>query len=356
MTTIKLKEDFLNFCKLNKFEKNEKQISIVTYLESFLQNKKKTFFSLKNQKKKSCFYLHGKVGVGKTMILNFVFEKIKMKKMRSHFNEFMIKFHDFRHLNKNDKSLIHFVKELKKNYELIYLDEFQVTNIVDAMILGKLFERIFLEKIKIIISTNSKIKDLYKDGLQREQFVPFINLIEKHSIQKELSLDDDYRMQSNDKNQKIFYPINEKTSFKINQNFRIITKKLKKEEKSINTKGRILKIKNFFEGIAKFNFKDLCDQNLGSEDYVNLAKVCNHIFIEEIPSFNEFNSNQQLRFINLIDILYDKKIILTLSLVSDLKNLGSSKKHSEIFKRTISRLNEMTLSKKSSIQVVNKDI
>ena len=349
MTNIKLKEDFLKFCKLNKFEKNEKQISIVSFLEKFLQNEKKSLFSLKNQSKKYCFYLHGKVGVGKTMILNFVFEKIRAKKMRSHFNEFMIKFHDFRHLKKNDKSLTHFVKQLKKNYDLIYLDEFQVTNIVDAMILGKLFEKIFYEKIKIIISTNTRLIDLYKDGLQREQFLPFINLIDKFSIQKELSLDDDYRMQSSDKDQKIFYPINEKTLFKINQNFRILTKKLKKDEKSINTKGRILKIKDFFEGVAKFNFKDLCDQNLGSEDYINLAKVCNHIFIEEIPSFNEFNSNQQLRFITLIDILYDKKITLTLSLASDLKNLSSSKKHSEIFKRTISRLYEMTLSKKSSI-------
>ena len=98
---------------------------------------------------------------------------------------------------------------------LIYLDEFQVTNIVDAMILGKLFEKIFEENIKIIITTNTKINNLYKDGLQREQFLPFLELINKKSVQKELILEDDYRTQNQDNNQRIFYPLNEKTLFKI---------------------------------------------------------------------------------------------------------------------------------------------
>ena len=240
-----------------------------------------------------------------------------------------------------------YLEDYLKKYELIYLDEFQVTNIVDAMILGKLFEKIFLEKIKVIISTNTKLSDLYINGLQREQFIPFINIIKKNSIQKELLLDDDYRSQIKDKYQKIFYPINEKTLFNINKNFRILTKNLKKEEKVINTKGRKIKINNYYEGIARFNFKELCDKNLGAEDYLNLANICKHIFIEEIPNFDEYNSNQQLRFITLIDILYDKKVTLILSMESKLEKLNSSKKHSEIFKRTVSRLHEMTASKNS---------
>ena len=125
------------------------------------------------------------------MLLNFFFDNLDKKKQRLHFNEFMIKFHDFRHEKKDEKSILQFVKELKGKYELIYLDEFQVTNIVDAMILGKLFETIFLEEIKVIISTNIKVSELYKDGLQRDQFLPFINIIEKNSIQKELLLNDD---------------------------------------------------------------------------------------------------------------------------------------------------------------------
>ena len=343
-----LQNSFREFCHNNKYEINNKQIEIVKSLENFLNTKKKliNFFP---QVDKYCFYLFGNVGVGKTMIVNQVYEQVKIKKMKAHFNEFMINFHDFRHKENKENSITKFVKNLKNKFDLIYLDEFQVTNIVDAMILGKLFERIFKENIKIIITTNTKLSELYKDGLQREQFIPFIELIRKNSLQKELFLEDDYRIQTEDKKQRIFYPLNEKTLFNINQYFRKLTKNYKKEEKLINTKGRTFKINNYYQGVARFNFKELCDQNTGAEDYLNLSQICKHVFIEEVPNFDEFNSNQQLRFITLIDIFYEKKIKLTLSLNCEFDKLGTSKKHSEIFKRTISRLYEMTLSKKSSI-------
>ena len=130
----------------------------------------------------------------------------------------MINFHDFRHDKEDDNSIRSFVKDLKKQYELIYLDEFQVTNIVDAMILGKLFEIIFSENIKIIITTNTKLSDLYKDGLQREQFLPFISIIKNYSIQKELSLKDDYRLKDLNEQQRLYYQLNESTLFMINKN------------------------------------------------------------------------------------------------------------------------------------------
>ena len=340
-----LQNSFSEFCNKNKFEINKKQIEILNSLEKFIfpRNKLLNFFSKKEDL--TCFYLYGSVGVGKTMIANFVYDRINLKKTKFHFNEFMINFHDFRHQKKEDNTISEFVKNLKNKYDFIYLDEFQVTNIVDAMILGKLFENIFSNNIKILITTNTRLVDLYKDGLQREQFIPFISLIEKKSVQKQLSLEDDYRSQNQDNNQRIYYPLNEKTLFKINQKFRIFTKNFKKEEKLINTKGRIFKINNYYGGLARFDFKELCDQNLGAEDYLNISKVCNHIFIEQVPAFNEYNSNQQLRFITLIDILYEKKITLTLSMESDLNKIGTSKKHSEIFKRTTSRLHEMTASK-----------
>ena len=340
-----LQSTFSEFCNKNKFEINKKQIEILNSLEKFIFPKNKLLNFFFKKKVHSCFYLYGSVGVGKTMIANFVYEKINIKKTKFHFNEFMINFHNFRHKKKDDNTISEFVKNLKQKFDFVYLDEFQVTNIVDAMILGKLFENIFLNDVKILITTNTKLIDLYKDGLQREQFTPFINLIEKKSIQKELFLEEDYRFQAQNKNQRIFYPLNEKTLFKINKKFRIFTKNLKKEEKSINTKGRVFKINNYYSGLARFNFKELCDQKLGAEDYINISEICNHIFIENVPIFNDYNSNQQLRFITLIDILYEKKIILTLSMNSDLNNIGTSKKHSETFKRTTSRLYEMTMSK-----------
>ena len=344
MSKINLLNSFKEFCKKNKFEINYSQIKVIVELDKFLNSKKTIFNSIFKKNNKLCFYLVGSVGVGKTMILNFVYDQLNIKKLRLHFNEFMINFHDFKHNNaKKEGNLVSlFVKNLKKKYELIYLDEFQVTNIVDAMILGKLFEEIFLENIKIIITTNIKLDDLYKDGLQREQFLPFIAVIKANSVQQELLIQDDYRIKNLDKSQRIFYPLNENTSFKINQSFHELTKEKKKENKIITTKGRDFEIKNFHSGISRFKFDELCDVKIGAEDYINIAKVCSHIFIEQIPFLNDDNSNQQLRFITLIDILYEKKIYLTLSLANDLNLLGSSKKHFEIFKRTLSRLFEMT--------------
>ena len=341
---MSLQDSFEEFCRQNKFEINSQQKEIIYLLEKFLIHKETFLSSFFQKKEKFCFYLYGNVGVGKTMLLNFVYDRLEMKKQRQHFNEFMISFHDFRHEKKDDSTIKTFVKKIKEKYDLIYLDEFQVTNIVDAMILGKLFEIIFEEKIKIIITTNTKLNDLYKDGLQREQFLPFIKIIENFSIQKELLIENDYRTKKDEKFKEIFSPLNEKTSFRINQRFREFTRNKVKEKKIVKTKGRDFVIENFYSGVARFKFKDLCDKNLGAEDYINIANSCNHIFIEEIPKFNDENSNQQLRFITLIDIFYEKKIRLTLSFEENFEDLSSSNKHSEIFKRTVSRLFEMTKS------------
>ena len=120
--------------------------------------------------------------------------------------------------------------------------------------------------------------------------------------------------------------------------------RIKLKKKIVNTKGREFVMNNFYAGITRFNFKDLCGNNLGAEDYINISNFCKYIFIEGIPKFNNENSNQQLRFITMIDIFYEKKIKLFLSMEENLDNLSSSDKHFEVFKRTQSRLFEMTKS------------
>ena len=187
------------------------------------------------------------MGVGKTMILNFFYENFYFSKQRVHFNEFMISFHDFVFKNKGNKQsniIDRFVSKLKKKYRLIYFDEFQVTNIVDAMILGNLFKKIFDENIKVLFSSNIKINDLYKDGLQRDQFLPFIKIIKNRCIQNRLSIEEDYRKTQNKKNERFFFPLNEKTNFKVNKYFRLITRNLTPKEKILTIKGRKFNIKN----------------------------------------------------------------------------------------------------------------
>ena len=153
----------------------------------------------------------------------------------------MLNFHNFAHdkKDKGDENIIDlFVKNLKSKFSLIYFDEFQVTNIVDAMILGKLFQKIFDENLKIIVTSNTKISELYKDGLQRDQFKPFIKIMEKNSIEHELIISDDYRKTSENKQQRYFFPLNQETNFRINKFSRIITKNKKLSSESLEIKGR----------------------------------------------------------------------------------------------------------------------
>ena len=339
---------FQNFCKKNNLEINTYQLTIIDELKNYYNlNFNKSFlnklFSKNNSK--PAFYLHGGVGVGKTMILNFFFDLIEEKKMRKHFNEFMLSFHDFAYdrKEKNEENIINlFVKDLKLKTKLIYFDEFQVTNIVDAMILGKLFEQIFKEDIKIILTSNIKISELYKDGLQRDQFKPFIKIMEDQSIECELKIEDDYRKSNDNQKQRYFYPLNQETNFKINKFFRTITKDKKHSSKTIYVKGRDFKIENFYEGVARFNFDDLCNQNLGAEDYLEIIKNCKFIALDNIPQFNDINSNQQQRFITLIDVIYDKNIPISVTANQNLDKFTSSKLLEKPFKRTISRLYELT--------------
>jgi len=342
---MKLNNLFLEHCKLKKFEINNNQLEIINNLESFYKenSSSKIFGKLFNNNKKIGFYLFGDVGVGKTMLLNFFFSQIKEKKLRLHFNEFMIGFHDFIFQMKDKENGIEkFVKDLSKKTKILYFDEFQVTNIVDAMILGKLFQKIFEEKILVLFSSNIKINDLYKDGLQREQFLPFIKILQNYCYERELLIAEDYRTSTNNGSERFLAPINEKTNFIFNKFFRTLTKNINKENKILEIKGRNLHIENFFNSIAKFNFDELCNRNIGSEDYIEIANNCSFIFIENLPDFNHTNSNQQQRFITLIDILYEKKIPLMITSEKSLDTISSSADISNVFKRTISRLHELT--------------
>lgn len=342
---MNLQNKFIEYCNTSNFEINRNQIKIINSLEKFSTENfgtslLKNFF---NKKIKLGFYLHGDVGVGKTMLLNFYYNNLKFKKSKVHFNEFMINFHDFIfNNNEKDKGIENFVKELQKKSKLIFFDEFQVTNIVDAMILGRLFKKIFEKKISVIFSSNIRIDNLYKDGLQRDQFIPFLKILKENCYEQELLINEDYRINNKKVLNRFLYPINETTNFKLNKFFRELTKNKKKTKKIINIKGREFVIENFYDGIVKFNFEELCKRNLGSEDYLNISQNSKFILIENLPDFDDNNSDQQQRFITLIDIIYEKKIPILISSKNSLNKLNSSQSLSQIFKRTISRLYELT--------------
>ena len=213
------------------------------------------------------------------------------------------------------------------------------------MILGNLFKKMFNANIKVLFSSNIKINDLYKDGLQRDQFLPFIKVMKKMCYEETLIIKEDYRKSQKNKNERYLFPLNKKVNFMISKFFRLITKNKIKNEISLLIKGRKFNIKNYYDGVAKFDFKELCNKNVGAEDYIKISEKCNFIVIENLPNFDENNSNQQQRFITLIDILYENNIKLLVSSESSLSSLGSSIRLTEPFKRTLSRLYELTSKK-----------
>ena len=348
---MNLNKSFLKFCEDNEYEINKNQVCIIKKLSEFYNlNFKQSFikkiFTEKNYK--LGFYLVGDVGVGKTMILNFFFNSLKENKIRLHFNEFMIKFHEYVHKIKEsgkENGLDKFVKDLSRKTKIIYFDEFQVTNIVDAMILGKLFEKIFENKLRVIFSSNINVKDLYKNGLQRDQFLPFIKILDDNCSEIELNIEEDYRTNKNITLDRFLSPIDQSSNFRFNKFFRKMTKGKNKISKILDIKGRKLTIENYYDRVVKFTFDEICNKNLGSEDYIEIGKESDLIFIENLPNFNESNSNQQNRFMTFIDIIYEKKIPLMIKSEVDLNMLCSANSLKEPFKRTVSRLYEMTSQK-----------
>jgi len=346
---INIQQAFFNFKKSRYFLENINQdnlIKTLTSLEEQLNSgfffKVKNFFN--NLNYYQGFYLFGEVGTGKTTIINFFLDNIEEKKvLRTHFNKFMIEIHNlFQIQQKNKDPIANIAKNYSKDFRLFFLDEFQITNIVDAMLLKKLFMEFFSNKIFIIMTSNSKPDELYKDGLQREQFLPFIDVLKEKTLIFELSTGIDYRLFFLKNKRKFFSPITEETKKIFNETFKKFIGNKETEKLILKIKKRKFTVNEYSSKAAKFNFKDLCGQNIGSEDYLELSKYIKIFFIENIPKFNDDMIDQQQRFITLIDILYDKKInVVCLSEVS-LENLQSSKKLNEIFKRTISRLYKMT--------------
>ena len=344
------KDTFDSFCKKNNIKKNEEQLNLVEKFDEFnaIINQDKTLLKKIFSKAPTQlgYYIHGDVGVGKTMICSEFYNYIDTKKKKTHFNKFMIEVHDFLQQNqKNDKAenlLTQYARSLKEKINFLYFDEFQVTNIVDAMILGKLFESLFEEKIFILITSNLKINDLYKDGLQRDQFLPFLKIIKEKIYEYELKGDVDFRKQDVTKIDRFFHPNDKRALSNINQLFRKLTKDRKKLQKEIIIRGRKFPLEQFYDGVARFDFKELCDQNLGAEDYIEIAKFCKFIIIENIPNFNEGIANQQQRFITLIDVFYENRIKLMVSSKSSLEDISSASGLEFVFKRTKSRLYELT--------------
>ncbi len=331
-----------NFVKSNLINHDTKQEKIIDVIDSVLKrfNKINLFSKLK---KFDGAYVYGSVGVGKTFILNLFIENINHGK-KFHFNHFMLSLHAFINNKKNKEFAVEqYIKNLSKKYKVLFIDELHIFNIVDAMLIKKIFILFKKYNMFILISSNFKPLDLYKNGLQRNDFLPFIDLIKSNFKVLHLANINDYRQKMLNQSKTYFTPINKKTSYEFEKLFERFVDKSQIHIKKVHTKSRVIRFEKCSSNVVICNFKDLCEANLGHADYINVAKEFSLIFINNVPKFSESNSDQCRRFISLVDMLYDQKCSLVLLAASPINELCTIKSLHKEFKRTSSRLYEMTI-------------
>jgi len=350
MYHLNITEAFKKYTKKYSLQKNVNQEDLIKTLDTITEQLKPSFLksvtSIFQSKKHKGFYLYSDVGAGKTMIVNFFLEYLNHPRvLKTHFNKFMVDIHNKLHKLKNESNpLPKIVKTFKKDFDIIFFDEFQITNIADAMILGKLLEQFFSNNIFIITTSNVKPDDLYLGGLQRDQFLPYIENIKDNTLVYSLNSGKDYRELYLNKQNRFFIVKDPQTKKNFNQVLFTVLSGKQFATKEIEIKGRKLIIDNYVSGVAKFDFKDLCFQTYGSEDYIEICKITKIFFIENIPNFTDELINEQYRFINLIDIIYDNQLSLVATASVPINQITSSVKLAKVFQRTLSRLGELTRS------------
>ncbi len=290
-------------------------------------------------------YMHGGVGRGKTMMMDLFFDAVAVqKKQRVHFHEFMGDIHDniaeIRQSETTDPIAVVAERVLEKN-TLLCFDELHVTDIADAMILARLFDRLFAGGLVVVATSNASPRDLYPDGLNRQLFLPFVGLIEKHMSIHELAALKDYRLDKLKGRALYFTPVNARARQSMDEHWERLTGHHAAKPHTIEVLGRTLEVPQASMGIARFHFNDLCAKSLGPRDYLHIAHAFHTILIDEIPILSPANRNEARRFINLIDTFYDCNVSLIASADAEPDALYSLGDGSDHFQRTASRLFEM---------------
>jgi predicted ATPase len=247
--------------------------------------------------------------------------------------------------NAKDKgtALDKYIKDISKKYGIVFLDELHIFNIVDALLIKKVFLLFKKYKIFILVSSNFHPDELYKDGLQRNDFIPFIKLVEENFRVLHLDQMQDYRRQMLNQSKTYFTPINHDTRLEFNNLFERFVDPSQIHIRKIQTKSRAIRFEKCTSNIAYCTFKELCEENLAHEDYSNIARAFSLIFVDSVPQFTDLESDQCRRFISLIDMLYEQQCSVVILAQFPISQLCQIKKFSKEFERTSSRLYEMTI-------------
>ncbi len=288
-------------------------------------------------------YLWGGVGRGKTFLTDLLFESLpEENKTRWHFHRFMQDIHArLRMLSNTEDTLSVIAKDLAKDTRLLILDEFFVSDIGDAMILGRLLDQLFARGVCLVTTSNIPPSELYRDGLQRSSFLPAIALLEKHCDIINLESAQDYRLRHLAQGATYLTPCNEHAEHGLAEHYRRLSLHHVADSQPLLINDRHILVKALSEGIVWFEFSELCEGPRAVSDYIEIARDFHTVLISNVPRFGAHNEDPARRFVHLIDEFYDRHVNLLLSAEADPISLYRGEKLEREFERTSSRLIEM---------------
>lgn len=290
-------------------------------------------------------YFWGGVGRGKTYLMDNFYESLPFEdKMRAHFHRFMRRVHEDLKQLKGEKNPLEKVADgIASEARVICFDEFFVSDITDAMILGTLLGHLFDRGVSLVATSNIKPDGLYRDGLQRQRFLPAIDLLNRHCKVVNVDGGVDYRLRALEKAEIYHSPLDEAAEKALASAFSSLVPAIEEvcNNLSIDIEGRSIPSRSVGEDVVWFDFKALCDGPRSQNDYIEIAREFHAVLISDVPQLTGQMEDQARRFINMVDEFYDRGVKLIMSAAVDLQNIYAGSRLTFEFERTRSRLLEM---------------
>ena len=288
-------------------------------------------------------YLWGGVGRGKTFMMDLFFESLPFtEKHRYHFHRLMYHMHsDLKKLKNHEDPLEIVADNLANKACVICFDEFFVSDIADAMLLGKLLDALIRRGVTLVATSNIPPTELYRDGLQRQQFLPVIELIKQHTEIVIVDGDADYRLRVLEQAEIYHSPLDARANQNLNDYFCRIAPEVGTSGQPMEVLGRNILTRKRADGIAWFAFTDLCDGPRSQDDYIEIARSFQTVILSDVPLLDELKENQARRLVALVDEFYDRKVKLIISAAAPIDDIYTGSRLQREFERTRSRLREM---------------
>ncbi|MBU2893629.1 AFG1 family ATPase [Colwellia sp. D2M02] len=288
-------------------------------------------------------YFYGGVGRGKTYLVDTFFDCLPFQnKMRVHFHRFMHRVHqELKGLSGQSDPLKIIAKKFSKETRIICFDEFFVSDITDAMILGGLFEELFAHNVILVATSNIVPDELYRNGLQRERFLPAIRLINEHTEVVNVDSGVDYRLRTLEQAEIYHYPLDDKATKNLQHYFKQLSSENATVGQSMEINNRELETVMLSDGIAYFDFAVLCESARSQGDYMEISQLCHTVLLANVKQMGVDSDDSTRRFIALVDEFYERHVKLIISAEVALEALYSGGRLAFEFKRCLSRLQEM---------------